>query len=176
MKYTGENLKEINFVLGGIGSGSVGLTGNGRLVDWEILNSPKKGSFNGNTHMAIKCKTPDGRVHVRALVGDLQKELMGTYVKGKYSGYGFGPDIGSMQGFPHFSHCEFDGEYPIAKIKFSDEDFPVDVVLTAFNPLVVGDDKNSSIPAAFFSLEMTKEKSLEMTMKKPGEMTKCRQF
>ena len=154
MKYTLEGLREVNFVLGGIGTGSIGLAGNGRLVDWEIRNAPNKGSFNGNTHMAIKCVTPDGKVHVRALMGDIHKELMGTYLKGKYSGYGFGPDIGSMQGFPHFSNCEFEGEYPIAKIRFFDKDFPVEIVLTAFNPLIVGDDKNSSIPAAFFSLEI----------------------
>ena len=154
MKYTGEYLKEINFPLGGIGSGSIGLCGDGRFADWEILNSPAKGSFNGNSHIAIKCEMPDGEVLVRALTGDRQKELMGTYLKEKYSGFGFGPDIGSMQGFPHFSGCEFTGEYPIASIRFFDEDFPVEVTLHAFNPIIVGDPLNSSIPAAFFSLEV----------------------
>jgi hypothetical protein len=36
MIYTGENLREIIFPLGGIGSGSIGLAGNGSLVDWNI--------------------------------------------------------------------------------------------------------------------------------------------
>ena len=54
MKYSGEQLKEILFPLGGIGSGSIGLCGNGRLMDFEIFNRPDKGSFNGYTHLAIR--------------------------------------------------------------------------------------------------------------------------
>ena len=45
MKYTLEGLREVNFVLGGIGTGSIGLAGNGRLVDWEIRNAPKKAAL-----------------------------------------------------------------------------------------------------------------------------------
>ena len=33
MKYHGDSLKEISFPLGGIGTGSLGLAGDGRLVD-----------------------------------------------------------------------------------------------------------------------------------------------
>jgi uncharacterized protein (DUF608 family) len=33
MKYTGNSLREISFPLGGIGTGSVGLAGNGRFTD-----------------------------------------------------------------------------------------------------------------------------------------------
>ena len=36
--FSGRALSEISFPLGGIGSGSIGLAGNGRLVDWEIFN------------------------------------------------------------------------------------------------------------------------------------------
>ena len=49
MKYSGDSLREISFPLGGIGSGSIGLSGNGRLIDWEIFNRPNKCSFNKNT-------------------------------------------------------------------------------------------------------------------------------
>ncbi len=164
MKYTGESLREVNFPLGGIGTGSIGLTGNGRLFDWEILNSPKKGSINGYSMTVIKCQRENGEILVRALMGDVQKELMGTYLKEKYSGFGFGPDIGSMQGFPHFRGCEFTGEYPIAKIRFFDEDFPLEITLTAFNPLIPGDDKNSSIPSAFFSYELKNKTEENLTV------------
>ena len=36
MIYSGKALEEISFPLGGIGTGSVGLAGNGRLMDWVI--------------------------------------------------------------------------------------------------------------------------------------------
>ena len=40
--YERSKLGQISFPLGGIGSGSIGLAGNGRLIDWEIFNRPNK--------------------------------------------------------------------------------------------------------------------------------------
>ena len=42
MIYENEYLNEISFPLGGIGSGCIGLAGNGRLIEWEICNRPNK--------------------------------------------------------------------------------------------------------------------------------------
>ena len=60
MIYEHEYLNEISFPLGGIGTGCVGLAGNGCLVDWEIFNRPNKGSLNGYTHIAVRAKMGDG--------------------------------------------------------------------------------------------------------------------
>ena len=62
MVYSGKHLKEISFPLGGIGSGSIGLAGNGTLLNWEIFNRPNKGSYNDYCHFAVKAEYPDGRV------------------------------------------------------------------------------------------------------------------
>ena len=59
--YTGKNTREITFPLGGIGSGSIGLGGNGRLMEWEIKNRPDKGTYNGMSHFAVKAEA-GGRV------------------------------------------------------------------------------------------------------------------
>ena len=61
MKYIGDYTREIAFPLGGIGTGSVSLGGNGRLMDWEIFNRPSKGSINGYTHLAIKAVKDNNR-------------------------------------------------------------------------------------------------------------------
>lgn len=151
MIYKNEFLNEISFPLGGIGSGSIGLLGNGSFADWEIFNKPDKGSYNGYSHIAVKLNQNDKK-YVKILNSDVQKELMGRYEKKIYNGYGFGPSISTMSGFPHFKNCEFNGEFPIANLKFTDEDFPGEVNLTAFNPFIPLDSDNSSIPAAFFEI------------------------
>ena len=76
--YRGAKTREISFPLGGIGSGCIGLGGNGRLIDWEIFNRPNKGSVNGFSHFAVKAEA-DGRVlDARVLHGDLLGPYGGT--------------------------------------------------------------------------------------------------
>ena len=54
LAYEGEKTREIVFPLGGIGTGCVGLAGNGRLLDWEIANRPNKGFVLGHSNLAVK--------------------------------------------------------------------------------------------------------------------------
>lgn len=154
MKYTDEFTKEIVFPLGGIGTGSIGLSGNGGLVDWEIFNRPSKGSINGYSHFAVRA-IKDGKITAAVINSDIRKDLMGQYEKLTFKGYGFGPDHCKMVGFPHFKNMEFDGEFPIAVLNFSDIQFPAEVKMTAFNPFIPNDAKNSSIPAGFFDIEVS---------------------
>ena len=153
MKYTGQYTQEISFPIGGIGTGSIGLGGDGRLIDWEIFNRPAKGSINGYSHFAIRAIQKD-KITAAVLNGDIQKDYTGQYMKDKFSGFGFGPNNRKMIGFPHFKNVEFDGEFPVASLKFKDDKFPANVIMTAFNPFIPLDAKNSSLPAAFFEFEV----------------------
>lgn len=153
MKYVGQYTKEISFPLGGIGTGSIGLGGDGRLIDWEIFNRPAKGSINDYSHFAVRAIQGD-KITAAVLNGDIQKEFMGQYMKNRFCGYGFGPDSKRMCGFPHFRNVEFNGEFPIASVDFKDDFFPGSVRMTAFNPFIPCDAKNSSLPAAFFEIEI----------------------
>ena len=154
MLYKGNKRKEIIFPLGGIGTGSIGLAGNGAFVDWEIFNRPNKGSINPYSCFAIKAEYPNGQSVTRILQGDHLKDYVGQYSKEPYSGYGFGPHRGTMCGFPHFEKVTFDGKFPIATVTFEDRRFPAKVLLRAFNPFIPLDADNSSIPAAFFEVEI----------------------
>ncbi len=149
MKYENENTKEIVFPLGGIGSGCIGLAGNGSLVDWEIFNKPSKGTVNAHSFFAIKAIT-NGKHVEKVLQGDWQKDFIGQYGKN----YGRGLLVERMCGFPHFRNVSFDGSFPIASLRFADSDFPGEVKMTAFNPFIPGDADASSIPAAFFEIEV----------------------
>lgn len=150
MQYSGDSLNEIVFPLGGIGSGCIGLKGNGQLVDFEIFNRPNKNSDNGYTHLAIRTIDADGKVNARILNGDVTSYLTGIPLQKRSTGFGFGPRSNSMCGFPHFRNCVFDGNFPFADIALSDDDFSGSVRLRAFNPMIPGDALNSSVPAAFF--------------------------
>ncbi len=153
MNHKNEYTNNISFPLGGIGTGSIGIAGNGRFTDWEIFNRPSKGSANGYSHFAIKAIQNNCPI-TYVLQGDLNTDLIGQYEKMTFGGFGFGPRSNTMCGFPHFKNVEFNGEFPIATLDFKDEDFPADIKLTAFNPFIPGDADNSSIPAAFFEIEV----------------------
>ena len=42
-----DHLYRVALPMGGIGTGSVSLSGRGELCDWEIMNVPNKGSLSG---------------------------------------------------------------------------------------------------------------------------------
>jgi len=153
--YKGDKTKVISFPLGGIGSGCIGLGGDGRLIDWEIFNRPNKGSRNGFSHFAIKAEDSNHVLDARVLNGELKPPFIGEMDTPKYSGYGFGPSNSTMAGMPNFKDTVFKGAYPFANIEFNDDRFPGSVNLTAFNPFIPLNDKDSSIPGAFFEIEIT---------------------
>ena len=175
MKYNKQ--KKISFPLGGIGTGCIGLAGNGELIDWEIFNRPNKNTRNGYSHFAIKAIGKE-ETFVKVLHGDTNEDLTGIRHPDVAGGFDFGPRVDSMAGFPHFKNVQFDGEFPIAKLKFSDEDFPANVQLSAFNPFIPHDDFNSSLPVALFEWEIENttnesfEYSISFCVQNPFESTR----
>lgn len=152
--YKGAKTNEISFPLGGIGTGCIGLAGNGRLIDWEIFNKPNKGSNGELSHFAIKAEADGEVLDARVLNGDLHPP---------YSGDGHGPTSATMPGVPHFKEVIFKGEYPFAALNFIDESFPGRVVMNAFNPFIPTNDMDSSIPAAFFEIDVENTLDKEVT-------------
>ena len=149
--YTKEALKEISFPMGGIGTGCIGLRGNGSLMDWEIFNRPNKGGDNGFSHFAVKAVRGGVTADARVLCADDNDRLTGEYGHG----YGSGKQSVSMQGFPHFRDAVFTGEFPVATVAFEDDSFPGKVQLTGWNPLIPLNDRDSGIPAAFIEIDVT---------------------
>lgn len=155
-RYEKEKLKEISFPLGGIGTGSVGLAGNGRFVDWQIANRPNVHSVNGFTHLAVKAQRGDTVVDARVLQGDFAPPYSGGETSGLRgnNGFGQGPDRCTMAGVPHFQDVVFEGEFPLASLKFSQSTFPGEVRLDAMNPFIPSNSADSSLPAAFFTVTL----------------------
>ncbi len=153
--YRGEHTREISFPLGGIGTGCLGLGGDGRFKEWEIFNRPNKGGLNGFSHFAVKAETGDKVLDARVLCGDLA---------GSYSPPGgMGPARETMAGAPNFQEVVFKGEYPLAALRFQDARFPGEVKMTAFNPFIPLNDKDSSIPGAFFEVQFENQLEEDIT-------------
>ncbi len=150
--YKDKYLRSISFPMGGIGSGSIGLSGTGSLVDWEIFNRPNKQSLNGYSHFSIKAESETEVIDARILQGDYPHHFMGEGVGGSNHswGIGHGPNRRTLSSMPHFEHVEFTGTFPIAQVNYEDEQFPGTIHLSAFNPFIPNNDKDSSIPGAFF--------------------------
>ena len=105
--YRGSKTNEISFPLGGIGTGCIGLAGNGRLIDWEIFNNPNKGSVNGFSHFAIKAESGNQVLDARVLQGDLHPPYAGALQGGRFNSFGFGPRREYLAGVPHFRDVAF---------------------------------------------------------------------
>ncbi|MEK0315205.1 GH116 family glycosyl-hydrolase [Cohnella sp. 56] len=184
--YTGKNTNEISFPLGGIGTGSIGLAGNGRLVDWEIFNRPNKGGSNGFSFFAVKAERAEKVIFAKVLHGDLAPPYHGTGDT-PYAGYGHGVQRESMSGFPHFRTAAFKGQYPVAEVTFSDDEdqsgtsghraersgraascgtSPLQAKLTAYSPFIPHADDDSSLPAAVLAYEITNvsDETLDVTV------------
>lgn len=168
--YSGAKTSQISFPLGGIGTGSIGLAGNGRLIDWEIFNRPNKLSFNGFSFFAVKAEREGEVILTKVLNGDLQTPYTGEG-KGKFEGYGYGPRRENMAGFPHFTNTSFRGEFPFAEMTFDDSDDPIHVKLKAFNPFIPLNDRDSSIPCAIFEYEVTNRSADELALSVVGNLT-----
>ncbi|MBQ8311375.1 MAG: hypothetical protein IJX80_10235 [Clostridia bacterium] len=141
MKYENKKLEKISFPLGGIGTGSVGLAGNGSFQDWEIFNRPNKRSYNNLTHFALRV-AQERKYVSKVLQGDCIANL---------DGYSWGE---TMAGFPHFRNVCFEGRFPMAQLCLSEEGFPIVARLHAFNPFIPHNEDDSSLPAALFEWEL----------------------
>lgn len=151
--FTGANLREIAFPLGGIGTGTVSLTGNGGLREWQVRNKPDQLSLNPLTFFALWAR-PKGEDSVaRVLEGPVPKPFhkhqYGTNGSSFHPGGGLGNS--GVPGLPRMKEVTFRGEYPFAHLDMTDPAVPLDISLEAYNPLIPMNADDSGIPCAIFN-------------------------
>lgn len=162
--FSGANLREIAFPLGGIGTGCVSLDGRGGLRDWEIFNRPNKNTLMETTFPALWVKQDGEEPQAMTVLGPRVKDWVG-----EGSGFwsiGQGQFFKQMDGLPGFDSIEFLGTFPFARVKFNRDDVPLEVELCAFNPLIPLDDRSSSFPGAalVYRLKNISSKKVEATL------------
>ena len=136
--YSGEFLDRVAFPIGGMGAGMFCLEGSGAISHMSVRHKPDLWNDPG-TFAAIAVKgIPNGAKVVEGPVPDWKK----FGLRGAGNGLG-----GTTYGLPRFHRAEFVTRFPFATITMEDEDLPLRVELTGWNPFIPTDPDNSSLPA-----------------------------
>jgi uncharacterized protein (DUF608 family) len=138
--------------LGGLGTGTIEIRGDGALHEWQIFNNPPWSGGRppwtpvlpspvrpGDSLFAIKTRQGDASPLIRILrQRDVTEEAFSYFV----------PYVGSIQ------EIRFTGEFPFARLEYHDSALPVQIELEAWSSFIPGDVKHSSLPAAVFTFKI----------------------
>ena len=146
--YGGAELDTIAMPVGGICTGQVYLTGDGRLVHWDVFN---KLIFTGY-----------GRDNYRPGRKPQSPLKQGFALRIKAGGKTLVRPL-DRKGFPG---VRFRGEYPIATVEYAEKDLPVSVTLEAFSPFIPLSAEDSALPATVmqFTVKNTSGAPAEVTL------------
>jgi hypothetical protein len=160
--FTGDRATQIAMPLGGIGAGCICLNGYGGLQDFSVWNHPAttalpEGYASSQAGFAI--------LHVKG-ASPVTKLVEGPFPILKIFDQGLqgqGYRRGGFEGLPRFEKCVFRGEYPFGEAQISDSSIPLQVRLSAWNPFIPLDDKNSGIPCAIleYTLRNASQRNVE---------------
>lgn len=146
--YAGDDLKQIGMPIGGIGTGQLYLSGDGRLFHWDIFNDSREGVGAGTNyqHLPPPVAVVKQGFAIRARVGG--KTLVRSL---------------DREGFPGVS---FRGEYPIGTVRYTDTEFPVSVTMEAFSPFIPLNAADSALPATVmqFTVKNTSTTTAEVVL------------
>ena len=139
-KYTGEYTSRIAFPIGGLGTGMFCVEGSGAISNMNIRH--KTEMLNEPTMFAgLYLKGVDnGSIVVEGQVPDWKKFGQPQSTKG----------YGGTWGLPRFKDCDFEVNFPFAKLRMSDDELKMDVTMKVWNPFIPTDENNSGLPVAGF--------------------------
>ncbi len=123
--YIGDHLQYVAMPIGGIGTGTIWLDGQGRLSIWQINNTYSEARVP-NSLLAVRAQSGEGKPATRIL------------------------QTVEENGLPPFTALQYEGGYPLARLQFTDAAFPVSVRLEGFNPMIPTDAADSAIPCAIY--------------------------
>jgi non-lysosomal glucosylceramidase len=164
--YKGKELAYIGMPIGGIGTGTVYLGGDGKLWLWDIFNEKKEGIVD-KTYKDWKgkkeIKPRDGANFIFPVAPEYPFEQ------------GFGISVIQQDAvwrksldFKGFEDISFKGQYPMAEIKYRDPKLPVTIDLQSFSPFVPLNAKESSYPATIMRFTVTNTSSKKATVELSG--------
>ncbi|WP_406684722.1 non-lysosomal glucosylceramidase [Seonamhaeicola sp. MEBiC1930] len=163
--YDQNHTDRIAMPVGGIGTGTISLTGRGALEDWEIMSRPAKGYNPKYAGVAVINRAPFFSIYLKEEGKEGQALLLEGPAPTKYD-EGFYGSKAPNHGLPRFAESRFQTAYPFGQVLLQDKDLPVEVTVGAFNPLIPGNTDYSSLPMAVLSYKVknTSEKPITISL------------
>ncbi len=148
--YRSENLRAVAMPLGGIGTGSVAICGDGSLRQWQLCNNVNHLAFVPHSFFAVRAHKQGSDPVSRVLQsGALYKENFEPIPS--VNDYVIPDECRQLLNeLPGVQSTEFIGEYPIAEIQYLDDGLPLEISLTAYSPFCPLDAAASGLPAVIF--------------------------
>ncbi|HRI81765.1 MAG TPA: GH116 family glycosyl hydrolase [Opitutaceae bacterium] len=133
--------------VGGLGAGNVCLNGHGGLQDFSIRHRPH------TTALPDANEPADAAFALLRIAGrnPMVRLVEGPLPPGRIYDQGLqaqGHRQGGHEGLPRFARAVFEGEFPFGHVLLEDPALPVTARITAFNPFIPLDDRNSGLPCA----------------------------
>ncbi len=151
----GADLQRIGMPVGGIGAGTVYLSGDGRLWHWDIFNRERAGICPSAVPYGDRQLGPtEGASYVTpplATTGTGAEVGQGFTLRWRQGGAASAARLDAAD----WSDVTFLGQYPIGTVTYRDGAKPIAVTLEAFSPFVPLDADRSSYPATVFVITLT---------------------
>lgn len=144
--------------LGGIGTGTIALGGDGSLRQWQIHNQVNHMACVPHSFFAIWARSarPSNEPVARVLQSAALYGTDGPAAPPTSNDHIVPiPHRRLLSRLPGIEATEFTGEYPIGKVQYVDSALPLEVSMEAFSPFIPLNSKDSGLPAIFFNLTVT---------------------
>ncbi|EMI53397.1 GH116 family glycosyl-hydrolase [Rhodopirellula sallentina] len=159
-------LKYVGMPIGGIGCGQLYLGGDGKLWLWDIFKSNYRREPDHGQRIAAF--TLGGHYAHPVSQGNQYTKWNGADVA---QGFLVRTDAGTKtldrEGFPGVT---FRGEYPIGKVTYAEDGYPITVQLEAFSPFIPLSAKDSAIPATVMRYTVVNESDAALDVELGGWM------
>ncbi|WP_405563444.1 GH116 family glycosyl-hydrolase [Polaribacter sp. Asnod6-C07] len=167
--YDQNHTDRIAMPVGGIGTGTISLTGRGALEDWEIMSRPAKGFTPKYAGVAVINRAPFFSIYYKEAQKKGKALLLEGPVPVKYD-EGYYGSRAPNHGLPRFSNATFQTAYPFGEVLLTDKEVPLEVTVGAFNPLIPGNTEDSSLPMVVLSYKVKNTSNQSITISLAGNI------
>jgi non-lysosomal glucosylceramidase len=159
--YAGDQRRAVAMPLGGIGAGHVAIGGTGVLKQWQLQNQGNHLGFLPQSFFALRMSVTEPPVSIRRVLqapAPPPHPEPAPLITDHLDAAG---DYARPFSWPLVRDTVFEAAYPFARIDYRDE-WPVQVRLEAYTPLVPLDADASGLPVASFTFRITSDCDYEI--------------